>query len=100
MEALGSRKKYLFVLITGLFMLGLTTWVAHEYRDYRHSVESTRGQVVEIIQEETQSGAKRDRAVIEFIDPDGITHHFDIPVQGMFFDYKTGELVTVIFDPD
>lgn len=94
-----SRKPYVIMLIFGLTMLALSTWVAHEYRVYRHQVVNTTGTVTQIVTEELSSGHKRDRAVIAFTDEKGQAFRFRIPVAGTFFDYKEGESVPVVYDP-
>lgn len=93
-----NRKPYVIMLVLGLVMLAFSTWIAHEYREFRHEVESTTGTVTEIVTEEI-AGAERERAVITFSDTKGATHKFRIPVAGTFFDYSTGENVTVVYDP-
>lgn len=94
-----SRKPYVIMLIFGLTMLALSTWVAHEYRDYRHKVVNTTGTVTQIVTEELSNGLTRERAVIAFTDEKGQSFRFRIPVAGTFFDYTQGENVPVVYDP-
>jgi len=94
-----NRKQYVIMLVFGLCMLAVSTWVAHEYRDYRHDIQSTTGTVTKIITEEIGDGAERKRAVVEFTAESGKSHTFRIPVAGTFFDYSPGESVTVVYDP-
>lgn len=94
-----SRKQYVIMLVFGLTMLAFSTWIAHEYRDFRHEIESTGGTVTHIVTEELVDGQERQRAVVEFSDKAGKEHSFRIPVAGTFFDYGVGEKVTVVYDP-